>query len=331
MLHMGQHHRISYRTAPRPAPKAQPKRSSSTFLQDISKIGPDARLIPLVERRLSNFPKHLVHHVVPEHTLAPFQQAVAHVAQYYQQHALHDGKKLVIFDSGCGKGRSTVALAKAHPGVLVIGIDRSLVRLSKNAHYHPSPHDEDEQDDGEEEEDVPDADQDQLPNLCLVRAELESFWLMACQQTDWVIDKHYLLYPNPNPKSKLLSNRFYANAVFPAVLALGGQMILRTSWRTYAEEMSMAIACITQRCLPAPIPSELQLFVLEEGAPPLSHFEKKFIKQGDPIYQLTADLGRRDSSGRIVFLEGATLLTTVDECKSSGPTSAVVNGCALIS
>ena len=44
-------------------------------------------------------------------------------------------QKYVVLDSGCGVGRSSVALAKRFPHFPVIGIDKSIIRLSRNADY----------------------------------------------------------------------------------------------------------------------------------------------------------------------------------------------------
>ena len=65
------------------------------------------------------------------HTTVAFQDAVSFVDNFYQNQLVND-RKYVILDSGCGAGMSTVCLAKLHPNIPIIGIDRSIARLSRN-------------------------------------------------------------------------------------------------------------------------------------------------------------------------------------------------------
>lgn len=65
------------------------------------------------------------------HTLTAFQTATTFVNQFYQNQPVND-RKFVILDSGCGAGMSTVCLAKLYPDIPIIGIDRSIARLSRN-------------------------------------------------------------------------------------------------------------------------------------------------------------------------------------------------------
>jgi len=104
--------------------------------------------------------------------------------------------KYVIIDSGCGVGLSSVKLAKLNPNVPVIGLDRSFVRLSKSSSnvYNSE---------NMEATETP-------TNLLLLRAEISDFLLLILRErVDWVIRAHYLLYPNPYPKSKHLQRRWH--------------------------------------------------------------------------------------------------------------------------
>jgi tRNA G46 methylase TrmB len=65
------------------------------------------------------------------HTLAAFLTATTFVNEFYQSQPVND-RKFVILDSGCGAGMSTVCLAKLYPDIPIIGIDRSIARLSRN-------------------------------------------------------------------------------------------------------------------------------------------------------------------------------------------------------
>ena len=93
------------------------------------------------------------------------------------------------------------------------------------------------------------------PNVWLVRAELVDFWRLLWQHQqqqrptsssslNFTISQHYLLYPNPYPKSKRLKQRWYAHPAFPLLLAQvgagSGKTILRSNWKQYLEEFAEA-------------------------------------------------------------------------------------------
>jgi tRNA (guanine-N7-)-methyltransferase len=82
----------------------------------------------------------------------------AHTQQAF--YSLHDligeeaKSKPIIMDSGCGTCRSSILLGQMYPDHLVIGVDRSLARLSKQGMVSS-------------EDDNP---------VILLRAELVDFW-----------------------------------------------------------------------------------------------------------------------------------------------------------
>jgi len=159
-----------------------------------------------------------------------------------------------VLDSGCGTGASTVALAHKHPECLVVGIDRSRVRLDK------AP---------------------ELPvNARLVRAELADFWRLAVE-AGWQPLHHYLLYPNPWPKPAHLKRRWHAHPVFPHLLALGGRLELRSNFKLYVEEFALALA------LAGVDDVKVVSFQADE---PISPFEYKYLLSGHHLFQLTAIL-----------------------------------------
>ena len=121
----------------------------------------------------------------------------------------------LLFDSFCGTGISTAIIAKHNPNALVIGIDRSIDRLSKT--YN-----------------------DALPeNAILVQAECADFWLLA-HRAGWQLTKHTIFYPNPYPKSKHIKRRWHAHPAYPLLFELGGELELRTNWKIYADEFCQA-------------------------------------------------------------------------------------------
>ncbi len=165
-------------------------------------------------------------------------------------------RRPLILDAGCGVGVSTRLLARRYPGHAVIGVDRSADRLSRDHGALPD-------------------------NALLVRADLVDFWRLALS-AGWRPDRHYLLYPNPYPKASHLKMRWHGHPVFPAILALGGRLELRSNWRLYLEEFALATAhAVGRRAEPA------------EHAPAgdyLTPFEHKYHASGQPLWRLVVDL-----------------------------------------
>ena len=194
--------------------------------------------------------------VVLRHLAQPFQKP-------YQQHTLDAFLKLekqveaanrpLIFDSCCGTGLSTAALAQLHPDALVVGTDKSAHRLTKHqAHF------------------------DQLgQNYLLLQVDLNDFWRLAVE-AGWQLSHHYILYPNPWPKSKHLQRRWHGSAVFPQIIHTGEIIELRSNWRLYLEEFLVA----------AEIAGCCGEIVELEVTEPLTPFEAKFTVSGQQCWQL---------------------------------------------
>ena len=122
----------------------------------------------------------------------------------------------LLFDSFCGTAMSTQIIARNNPDTLVVGIDRSEARLTKESNAN-----------------LPD-------NVILVQAECADFWCLA-NKAGWKLQKHFILYPNPYPKSKHLKRRCHGHPSYPTLLALGGEVELRTNWKVYADEFCEAL------------------------------------------------------------------------------------------
>ena len=165
-------------------------------------------------------------------------------------------RRPLILDSGCGTGRSSMLLARRHPEALVLGLDQSAHRLAR----------------AERRFDPPD-------NLLLVRTDCAGFWRLA-EAAGWRPWRHYLLYPNPWPKSAHLKRRWHGHPVFPHLLALGGALVLRTNWELYAREMAEALAFAG---LSASV-SELTT-----DGESLTDFESKYRHSGHRLWALTAN------------------------------------------
>lgn len=161
--------------------------------------------------------------------------------------------KPIIFDSCCGVGDSTRALAKKHPSHVVIGADKSEKRLLTER-------------------------ADALPgNLIFVRTDLNDFYRMAVD-AGWQVDKHYILYPNPWPKSEHLKRRWHGAPVFPTILKLGGRLELRSNWQIYLQEFQAALKIAGVEADVSPYGADI----------PITAFETKYKASGQPLWRLTA-------------------------------------------
>ncbi len=169
--------------------------------------------------------------------------------------------KSFILDSGCGTGNSTRYLAARHPGQLVIGVDRSRVRLGRSGMADPS---------------VVDGLM-QHHNCVLVRAELATFWRLLVRD-GLAPDKHFLLYPNPWPKVAHLKRRWHGHPVFPSLLALGGEIEMRCNWEVYAMEFARAASLATGQSIVA------KPYRSQEG---ISPFERKYMQRRQKLFAVT--------------------------------------------
>ena len=187
---------------------------------------------------------------IAEHTQLAFDKIKEHVEEN-----LKSKYQSLIFDSCCGTTLSTRKIAIMHPESLVVGIDRSIKRLSK-----------------EYTEELP-------SNVLLVQAECSDFWRLALQ-SGWQLEKHYLLYPNPYPKSSHLKRRWHGHPVYPSLLALGGRIELRSNWMLYVKEFSEAFAIAKPERVTAN--SSLEVFIPNDY---LTLFEKKYHQSGQILYR----------------------------------------------
>lgn len=166
----------------------------------------------------------------------------------------------VILDACCGVGQSTRLLAKQHPNSLVIGIDKSAHRVNRNVEEHFP-------------EDISGVD-----NYRIVRADLNDFYRLVAS-ANWPISNHYILYPNPWPKSKHLQRRWHGSAVFPEIISLGEQLILRSNWLLYLEEFLSAAIIAGKN-------GTITELTLTDDQTPMTPFEAKFFASNQQCWQL---------------------------------------------
>jgi len=195
---------------------------------------------------------HVWQRPVPDHARVAFEPCAARVVA-------HQGP--LILDAGCGTGASALGLALQAPEALVIGVDKSTVRLGRGLGRGAAP--------------LPD-------NLMLVRADLVDFWRLA-RAAHWRLSRHCLFYPNPWPKPGHVARRWQAHPVLPDLLALGGDLELRSNWKVYVREWALALA-IHGRAT--------DIVRIDPGSTtPVSPFERKYLASGHDCWQCLAPAG----------------------------------------
>lgn len=168
------------------------------------------------------------------------------------------GAKPLILDAGCGVGLSTLNLAAQFPDHFVIGVDQSADRLARNIVWR-----------------------DDMPaNFIKVRADLVDYWRLMLKANIRPA-RHYVLYPNPWPKIGQLQRRWHGHPVFPAIVALGGELECRSNWRVYAEEFASAISQLNGTHV------QCEAYALDRALTP---FEQKYHASGHALWRCRATI-----------------------------------------
>ncbi|MGH1485835.1 MAG: SAM-dependent methyltransferase [Cellvibrionaceae bacterium] len=181
----------------------------------------------------------------------------------YNQHAFDKARdywnKLeqpsVILDSACGTAESTRFLSTQYKDSLVIGLDQSAKRLANSQN------------------------ESLAENAILLRCDCTDFWRLA-QQTKWLFEKHYLLYPNPYPKPPHFQRRWHGHPAFPSLLAISQKIELRTNWRLYAEEFVVALK----------IAGYQAMFNQYFSDTAITAFERKYQLSEHPLWQVSCQI-----------------------------------------
>lgn len=181
---------------------------------------------------------------------APHNRAA--YAQLTSRLATHQGP--LILDSGCGTGESTKRIAALHPDALVVGVDKSAIRIARGQKSSSSSH----------------------LNCLLLRADVVDIWLLA-REDGLKLEKHYLLYQNPWPKPKHLRRRWYAHPALTVILELGGELIVRGNWRPYLADFAEVLHLVTG------VRSQVAEI---EVAEPITPFEEKYAMSDQKLYEL---------------------------------------------
>jgi len=161
----------------------------------------------------------------------------------------------IVLDSSCGTGDSTIHLAKQFPESVVIGIDKSMVRLQKlNI------------------KDIP-------QNALYARADQFDFWRLV-SESNWNVIRHFIFYPNPWPKKAHMMRRIHGHPAFIFLPKITRHIELRSNWPTYLNEFARAWHILTGNAC------AVREFTVNE---PMTLFEKKFNDSGHQLYRLTTN------------------------------------------
>lgn len=180
-----------------------------------------------------------------------------HTRQAFEEISEKVGTKPVVIDSGCGTGESTIHLARRFGDCIIIGIDKSAMRLNKAGNAAQL-----------ESEPIPE-------NAYWVRAELLDFWRLA-KEANWDIRYHAVFYPNPWPKQSEATRRFHMHPIFPTLISLAPQTELRTNWEIYAKEFATAAKLLGNE-------ATLEQF---SATPAETAFERKYAAAGQPLWRI---------------------------------------------
>lgn len=137
-------------------------------------------------------------------------EAVSAALEFINSSNASSGKpRPIILDSGCGTGKSTILLAKTFPSHSVIGIDRSLPRLSKSLDLPTPP-----------------------PNLLFLRADLHDFYVLLASSSSPPPNLQ-ALHPVPQPVPQAPPPQ--TAAVRAPQLSLPAPAVQGRWWRNYRE------------------------------------------------------------------------------------------------
>jgi tRNA (guanine-N7-)-methyltransferase len=165
----------------------------------------------------------------------------------------------LVLDSGCGTGESTDVLARRHPEALVVGIDKSALRLRARIGSDAIA---------------------RVDNAIWLRADAAALWRLLAE-SGVQLAAHYLLYPNPWPKAAQLRRRWHAHPAFPHLLTLGGALELRCNWRVYADEFALALHAAGEHA---------EIDALPDDGAVLSPFERKYRAAGHALWRVRCEL-----------------------------------------
>ena len=156
--------------------------------------------------------------------------------------------------------RKYIFLAKENPGSVVVGIDKSVSRISRKNLFK----------------------ENQLQNVKIVRGELLDLIYLIYQSksaNEINIQEIYIYYPNPYPKKIHVKRRFHGNPIVPFIFGLDVSIYMRSNWKLYLEEFLFVSKLYNRNN------SENSLKKVDISIP-ITPFERKFIDSQQDIFEL---------------------------------------------
>jgi tRNA (guanine-N7-)-methyltransferase len=164
-----------------------------------------------------------------------------------------------VLDVGCGTGAGSRALLARDPGLRVLGVDQSAARLRLTGSGLVA---------------------ERSPGLLLIRAPMEDLWRLLLAEGRHPA-RQLLWYPNPWPKPEHLQRRWHGHPVFPAFVALGGELEARSNWPLYLEELAVALGLFGAKAT---------IEAIADAEPAVSPFERKYRDSGQALWVLRCRL-----------------------------------------
>ncbi len=172
-----------------------------------------------------------------------------------QKPKLHSG--INVIEIGCGVGLHPIRYCQKHPDHQIIAIERTKIKFDKfkgRLENHPD-----------------------IKNCIALHEDAISVITHLIDLES--IDKYFILYPNPYPKKSDQNKRFYAMPFMEEILRTlkkGGEIELATNDFHYRSECMEYFEKVWK------------LNLSEETHPKYgrTHFEKKYLEQGQTCYNL---------------------------------------------
>ena len=160
-------------------------------------------------------------------------------------------------DLGCGDGSFLCEMAQQFPRTNFLGIERLTKRVEKVRRKAEN-----------------------IENVRVLRAE--SLFAVRYLLPESSVETFYLLFPDPWPKRRHEFRRIFTRNFLDAIaVTLGQDGVLRVATDQF--DYFQQIETISRAHLQFQIASQSS----DDAVLPLTKFEKKFHKQGTPIYRLT--------------------------------------------
>lgn len=170
-------------------------------------------------------------------------------------------EKKYSLEIGAGVGLHAIRFAKENPDFTHIAIERTTNKAMKMKGR---------------------SDSHQLKNLIVHQDDAINWVAHNCPND--VLEKVFLLYPNPNPKNKAarwIHMPFFSTLV--QKMKTGASLLLATNMDFYQEEFLE-----NHQAFPLDLKSKktINKSSLSEDYRPLTHFEKKYLARGEDCYHL---------------------------------------------